>query len=211
MASTLGLGDVIATTPSLRLLTVTEAVAGFALFAVATTYLLAISRELAEGSTLALELVTLRRWESEDPDRIRRMAKDDTTERWAENAARSLLRVTHYHRQFPLLHYFRPIDPDRALVVQLGWVGLRVGAWSSGPEGLMGSTPSDEGRTADAANPALRMLREALGRYLRELNHSCVPRRFDPLPQPLTKVSPRRLHARLLRYLCYEPTSFAGE
>jgi hypothetical protein len=199
VASTLGLGDVIATTPGLRLVTVVEAVGGFALFAVATTYLLAISRELAEGSTLALELVTLRRRESEDAARPGEAAQDGTTQRWAEEAARSLLRVTHHHRQFPLLHYFRPTDPDRSLVVQVGWVGTRVDAWSSDGAGVAPPPSSSPGA------PALRMLREALYRYLVELNRSCVPARFDPLLVPPSQAPARRLHARLLRYACYDP------
>jgi len=106
-----------------------------------------------------------------------------------------LLRVVHAHAQFPVLHYFRPKDPDRALPVQLGRVLSLLG---------------DESRDSDAderkpvAVPAFGLLQDALMRYLVEVNHGCVPARFDPLPVPVEETRAERLHARLLRYLCYE-------
>ncbi|NIQ81564.1 MAG: hypothetical protein GTN93_26425, partial [Anaerolineae bacterium] len=126
VASTLGLGDVIATSPWLRLLTVLEAMSGLALFAAATMYVLAISRELAGASALALELSGLRLGGKEEPSLFQR-ADDETIGDWARDWARSLLRESYAHGQYPLLQFFRPTDPDPALLVQLGQLLSLVG------------------------------------------------------------------------------------
>lgn len=170
VASTLGLGDVVARTPALRLLTVLEAMSGFALFAVATTYVLAISRELAGANTLALEFSSLFRGGIGEPALRRGGGGDETITRWAEEAARSLLRVVHAHGQYPVLHYFRPKDPDRALLVQLGRVLTLVG------------NDRDADVPSRLAAPAFQLLRDAVMRYLVEVNHGCVPARFDIAP-----------------------------
>lgn len=193
VASTLGLGDVVASTPALRLITVLEAMTGFALFAVATTYVLAIFRELAGAHTLALELASLYRWEATGLA-LRRRGDDETFLRWTEDAARRLLRVVHAHGQYPIMHYFRPRDSDLALPVQLGRVLSLVD-----PVG-------QEEEPAGRDTPAFQLLRDALRRYLIEVNRRCVPGRFDPPTVPLEQLPDAHLHTRLLHYLGYAVT-----
>lgn len=203
VATTLGLGDVVATTPALRLLTVVEAMAGFALFAVATSYVFSITRELATAGTLALELASFRGGGDGRSQRARFGGEgDEAIARWTEAWARSLFRMTHAHGQYPLLQFFRATDHDRALPVQLGRLLDLV------------SDETDAGGGADVGGPGARrqassgvspLLRAALLRYLVEVNRACIPSRFDPLPAPPGEVSAERLHARLLRYTCYDP------
>lgn len=197
VASTLGLGDVVASTPLMRLTTVVEAMAGFGFFAVATTYVLAIFRELAGAHTLALELASRFRGDAAEP--VRRRDDDETVVRWPEEAARTLLRVVHAHGQYPIMHYFRPGNPDQALPVQLGRVLNLV------------DHGGQEEEPARRDTPASRLLRDALRRYLIEGNRRCVPGRFEPLPVLLESLPNARLHTRLLHYLCYEvPPPRAG-
>lgn len=196
VATTLGLGDVIATTPALRLLTVLEAMGGFALFAVATTYVVSITRELATAGTLALELASSRgtggAWSS--PKSVFGGEDGQTVARWTEAWARSLFRLAHAHAQYPLLQFFRATDPDRALPVQLGRVLELVG----------GPAAADPNLLRQATHTAYPLLRDALLRYLAEVNRSCIPTGFDPLPAPLSDVPLERLHVRLLRYTCHD-------
>ena len=99
VASTVGLGDVVPTQPMGRLLTVAEGLAGFGLFAVATTYVLGVARAVDRGQRLALEIS---------------LARSDAA-RWS----RAFLRVTLDHRHYPLVQFFRPDDVRRDLVAQL--------------------------------------------------------------------------------------------
>jgi Ion channel len=192
VASTLGLGDVVATTTALRLITIVEALAGFGLFAVATAYVMAISREHAASSTLAIEVSSLRHAglaDSEDAEAVATLA------RWAERWARTLLQITHAHGQYPLLHFFRPADPDRALLVQLEWLMALAGL----------ETPDTPERPSPLPPHSASILRHALERYLRELNHGCIPHRFRPLPPG--EPSMAELYARLLWHMGYESGS----
>lgn len=189
VATTLGIGDVVATTKWLRLITILEALTGFGLFAVATSYVLAISRELTNTSALALEVATLRGARAFESEQVGGGA---ARSRWAEGWARSLLRITDAHGRYPLLHFFRPDDDDRSLVVQLAWLMRLVGV--HGGEGDPDVTPLPP--------HAKEFLERAIARYLTELNHACVPRGFRPIPPG--EASLEHLYARLLRYLCYD-------
>lgn len=199
VATTLGLGHVIATTPALRLLTVLEAMSGFALFAVTTSYVFSITGELATAGALALELASSR-GVGDGRGSARAMFRGENGEavaRWTEAWARSLFRLTHAHGQYPLLQFFRAADPDRALPVQLGHVLDLVGGEADGGDPDL--------RRRHAIPRASPLLRDALLRYLTEVNRACIPAGFDPLPAPLSEVSVERLHARLLRYTFHDP------
>jgi hypothetical protein len=204
VATTLGLGDVVATTPALRLLTVLEAMGGFALFAVATSYVFSITRELATAGTLALELASFHAcgdgrsagWT------LAADGGDEAVARWTEAWARSLFRMAHAHGQYPLLQFFRAADADRALPVQLGRVLELVEAETDRGSGA-GTGETEPPRPASPAVSPL--LRHALLRYLVEVNRACIPAGFDPLPAPPSELPAERLHARLLRYTCHDP------
>jgi hypothetical protein len=178
--------------------------AGFALFAVTTSYVLSITRELATAGALALELASFPGGGDGRSDRARFGGEgkgDEAIARWTEAWARSLFRMAQAHRQYPLLQFFRATDHDRALPVQLGrLLDLVSGETDAG----VGADVGGPGSRRQAASGVSPLLRDALLRYLTEVNQACIPVRFDPLPAPPGEVSAQRLHARLLRYTCYE-------
>ncbi len=189
VATTLGLGDVIAGTSTVRALTVMEAMAGFAVFAVVTTYVLSISRQSGESNGLALELATAQRAafaESSAPSGSR------IPEVWSARWARQLLHVALAHRQYPLIQYFRPIEADRDLAAQIGWLLPEI-------EAQLGRTDRDPSGTSP--DPTKELLLASLARYLVEVNDSCIPRGFEPLDGPLDQAPLTKLHRRLLSYL----------
>ncbi|MDY7091608.1 MAG: potassium channel family protein [Acidobacteriota bacterium] len=183
VASTLGIGDIVPASPSLRLLTVVEAMSGFALFAVATTYLLAVYQYVAKEQILALELAGF--LEPTAP-RLAPAALGD----WARPTVRNLLEVVHAHGQYPVLHYFRPVEAERALIIRVGRILDFL----------------DEEISVDPSSCA-RLL-SAVRRYLSELHSGCLPRshrqdgqRGETAPQ--SEVDLRNFQAHLLRYLAY--------
>lgn len=185
VVSTLGLGDLVPVGPVLRLLTVVEAMSGFALFAVATTYLLAIYKVVALEQTLALELSMVlgegRRRLTESWDG----GLSPEFSAWCLATVRSLLEVTHAHGQYPVLHYFRPTDSRLALVVQLPEV-LRF------LRGVSGNPPMQQ------------LLLRAVRYHLHSLDQGCLP--SPPLGLEATGAPDEEVSevlGRLLEYLGY--------
>ena len=180
VASTLGIGDIVPVTAALRLLTVVEAMSGFALFAIATTYLLAVYQHVAKEQVIALELAG--RLIFEDSQQTQASIGS-----WGHSTARGLLEVAQAHGQYPVLHYFRPAEPERALVVQVGRL-LEV---------------------LDSVRPTgSSYLLWAVHRYLSELHSGCLPlpdRQADQSREVSSgsKKGLRNLQADLLRYLEY--------
>lgn len=180
VATTLGVGDIQATTGPMRLLTVLEAVLGFSLFAVSTTYALTVTREAGSTAVLALEISALRRLLAEPG----RAVAAGLGQRRAESWASALVRITDAHRRYPLLHYFRASEEHRSLLVQIGWlVGEADRPLPSAPVG----------------GPAGRLLVAAVDGYLEQLNLGCVPPSFLPLPED-GRTREARYH-RLLAHL----------
>lgn len=188
VATTLGLGDVIAATATVRAITVIEAMTGFALFAVATTYVLAISRELSGSNSLALELATVHGAASAGSGSP---SASWIPEAWSAEWSRHLLRVALAHGQYPLIQFFRPLEVDRDLAVQIGWLVRESDARGQ-------RTGESSGTVVDPMN---ELLLASLARYLVEVNDSCIPRSFEPLDQPLDRAPPSELHGRLMSYL----------
>lgn len=187
VVSTLGVGDVVPSSPGLRLLTVVAAMSGFALFAVATAYLLAVYQHVAKEHVLAVELATLLEYSrgTEDGDRVGFESPEVAA--WAQTASRRFFEIAQAHGQYPVLHYFRPVDHERALVVQVGRM-LRL--------------------------PMLRrvhgwpgyQLTQAVRRYVRGLESGCLPMADRSQPAGRASDSWARLeiaHGRLLRYMRY--------
>ncbi len=169
VATTLGVGDILATSGPMRLLTVVEAVLGFSLFAVSTTYALTVTREAGSTAVLALEISALRRLlATREVLESGRAVTAGLGQRRAESWAGALVRITDAHRRYPLLHYFRASEEDRSLLVQVGWlVGEADRPLPSAPVG----------------GPAGRLLVAAVDGYLEQLNFGCVPPSFLPLPE----------------------------
>lgn len=189
VATTLGLGDVIAAAPSARLLTVVEAVAGFALFAVATTYVLAISRELSRVHAVALQLAVYRRWVADGGRAAAGKGRLDPLTGMAAGLPTQFLRIALAHGQYPLIQFFRPTDRTRDLAAQLDWLVPQL------------SAASVEAGSADRVSDEADMLRVAVCHFLVEVNRSCIPSWFRPLEEGLEGSSLGALHDRLSRYV----------
>jgi hypothetical protein len=188
-AATLGLGDMVPDLPGLRLLTVLEAFTGFALLSVSVTYMLAVYRELIAKRSLASNIAGYFRT-GEAPVR-RFMCGDDRNEvaRWTEGITTSLLHVMEAHFQYPVLHYYRSSDPDRALPLQLAPL-LR--------------TFGDDSPQQDQVehHPSLHSMRDAVRVYLTTVEDVFIPRWFHAAVD--TGDGVERAHRRLLAYMAYD-------
>lgn len=186
VASTLGIGDLVPVSVGLRLLTVIEAMSGFALFAVATTYLLAVYQYVAKEQVLALEMASvLDDGGAQLAPSPGHAGDDPVLGSWGAALARHLLEVIQAHGQYPVLHYFRPVDTERALIIQIGLLLDR----------LEQASPDTAGQ-----------LRWVVRRYLMELDSGCLPgdhRRHFHGHASVGEAGLRRIHARLLDYLDY--------
>lgn len=178
VASTLGLGDVVAAQTWVRLVTVAESILGFLLFAIVVTYVLSVYREVQATHALALEIRALREVDG-SPCHL---------DLWDRDMCRGLIRSVEAHGQYPILHFFRPRDPDRSLLLQIAQ--------------LVPSTFNGEGPPPRTVNG--RLARASIQRFLTELDR-CVPRRFRG-PQEESREAESAFAARLLAYIGYPST-----
>lgn len=123
-ATTLGVGDVMATTTPLRLLGVLEAALGFSLFSVAVTYLLSVYGALTRTTSLARGIARfVRRADGGDAVdllvRVHDTGTQDQLTRWLSQTSFDLQRVIQGQAQYPLLHYFHMLDDESALPLTL--------------------------------------------------------------------------------------------
>lgn len=191
VAATLGIGDVVAPTSALRLLTVLEALGGFVLIPISVTYVLAVYRELGIASTLALDIAGYFHRGTEDIWRAVVSARPHAFDDWADRTTRGLLRITQAYSQYPILHYFHSGDPAQALVVQLGHLIRFQRVSEARGEGVTES-------------PAFDALREGIGRHLHVINRDVVPESFGPSYDDLDDTDLQERYERILRYLLYE-------
>lgn len=124
-ATTLGVGDVYASTPALRLLMTLEAGLGFALFSISITYVLSVYGALLRATALALQIATfIGRQGDEDPvDVICRTVKSHSDEQmlgWLNGILADLAATGQAQAQYPLIAYFHIPRDDRALPLALG-------------------------------------------------------------------------------------------
>jgi hypothetical protein len=185
VAATLGTGDVLADLPALRLLTVAEAISGFALLSAALSYILAVYRENGRKTTLASDLA-LHFPPGQDRGYVQAATARD---RWLEEVARELLHVRQAHAQYPILHYFRPTDPAQSLALQLAPL-VRLASSSHVADQSSGDGPA----------PGVALAGRALALYLAAADRRFIGTRADPDAEPAT-VENR--YVRLLAYLGY--------
>lgn len=180
-AATLGTGDIVPDQPALRLLTVVEAISGFALVTAGLSYILAIYRENGRKATLASDLAL-------------HFSPDDAAppshspgDAWLEQVARELLHVTLAHAQYPILHYFRPVDPRNSLALQMRPLVPRSGRGRAGT----GSEPR-----------GLALAVRAVDRYLTAADERFVA---GSLPRRQREPDMEQRYLRMLEYLGYPP------
>ena len=197
VAATLGLGDLVPDLPALRLLTVLEALGGFAIVSVAITYFLAVYRELVAMQSLAADIAALCARGTSPLLDFTRSHGTAMLARWSEQFSAALSHVLLAHFQYPVLHYFRPLVPSRALPVQLGML-LRLreevaAEAARGSDGEIGTL---------ASHPSFVALNHTLDEYLAEVDRLFVrPERRGATKGGAGESS--RRHDRLLEYMLY--------
>ena len=194
-AATLGLGDVIADTEALRLLTVLQAFGGFALLSVSTSYFLGVYRELIAMQSLAVDISGLF---SKGEEQVLRFTRDegyDALARWSEQLSSDLSRSLVAHHQYPVLHYFRPRQASRALPVQLGAL-LRLRRLVAADQGSLAPT-------ALSRHPSYLALMDSLESYLANVEEYFIPGGRDEEGGSGAEDDNERTHGRLLRYMRY--------
>lgn len=192
-AATLGLGDVVADTIPLRLLTVVQALGGFALITAALTYIVTVYREVGDSRALALSIDANLGDAAEAAERAVRATGGSTWDAWLSGVADRLLKARAAHAQFPILHYFRPADRRIALPVQLSHL----------LEFLDRIRQSEREGLADA--PGYRAASRALETYVEEVTEHFIPERVSAAEAvPETPTAAQDLE-RILRHLAYGP------
>lgn len=123
-ATTLGVGDIYASTEELRLLVTLEAAAGFALFSISITYVLSVYGALQRATGLSLSISRfVGRGSGEDPIDLVCRAVCTSSEAdvlvWLSRTMDELAVTDQAQRQYPLIAYFHVPDDDRALPLAL--------------------------------------------------------------------------------------------
>jgi hypothetical protein len=186
-AATLGTGDIVPDLVPLRLLSVFQALCGFALLSSALSYVLAIYREHGKKTTLAADLslhYAQGRSGGEDEVAAER-------ERWLEGVARDLQHAMQSHAQYPILHYFRPAEERQSLAVQLRPL-LELNAKP---------TPSDSDAQQRPSRGAA-LVSQSLGQYLASADNRFV-RSANAQGGDQSTLGGR--YNRLMTYLGYRP------
>lgn len=195
--TTLGNGDLIPGEGWLRLLAVAEAFSGVIILSVGVAYVLSLYTKRGHGAALATSISTM--FDGGDPQQIERLAEHPAgIDAWAAETARGYGDMINAYAQYPVLHYFRPIDPRASVLLQTG-VLLRYFEALSESQGADGR-PSQ--RWAEL--PGLGALRRGVDRYLDQLARFTHVRRVaDMQPEDVAGLWSDR-YARILTHLCYE-------
>ena len=116
--TTLGVGDVTANTGLYRLLTITEAAAGFAFFSLVITYFLSVYSEITSRNAFAQGLHHLTGKTGNAAELLARLADDpdlSTVKQHLSSKADFLRQMYQTNRFYPVLRYFHYREPCYAL------------------------------------------------------------------------------------------------
>src|SRR4051794_3163771 len=174
--TTLGVGDVSAKTDLYRLLTVTEAAAGFAFFSLAITYFLSVYSELTSRNAFAQGLHHLTGQTGDAAELLARLADgaDLTTVRdHLSSKADFLRRIYQTHRFYPILRHFHYREPYYALP--------RILLLALDTATLVRSALDREHYSRLLRSPSLDDLVEGAMCLMRELSNSVPPRQTLPV------------------------------
>lgn len=210
VGSTLGLGDVVAWSDFLRMLTIGQAVGGFMLVSVGVTYILALYRAEGQAESCATDIAMFFGAGGELHERRGRSM--EATDRWADGTQRLFSAIVTAHAQYPILHYFRPPDVRQSTVLQAGNVLAFLEAVEIREPGALQRYPS-----LDALGATLFFyLHHAWGVYADEDDAEVLApgdgsEGLDWNTGPDWHTARERYEA-LLRHLCYEqnPWQAAG-
>ncbi|WP_082703070.1 potassium channel family protein [Mycobacterium sp. IS-1496] len=115
--STLGFGDVVPTSVTLRLAAPVEALFGFMLLTAAVSWVLEIYPALHRRRVLALQLSTLRRAREADPG----LTIDSVPVDVLTSLAGSIVEARNDFNQYSATYYFRDLETDASLAVSLDY------------------------------------------------------------------------------------------
>jgi hypothetical protein len=202
-AATLGLGDLVADSEALRLLTILEAFGGFALLSASVTYFLAVYRELIRKQALASSIASYFRGGQLHTLCSGASGRYDMLARWGESISSTLTAVLLAHFQYPVLHYFSSAEATRALPVQLGHL-LRL-------RRMVREAGAEEAVSTLAENPSYLALQEAVEEYVREVERLFVPLDDARRQSQSAGDQVERAHRRLLAFTLQGDESDPGD
>lgn len=113
--ATLGFGDVVPTSATLRLAAPVEALFGFMLLTAAVSWVLEIYPALHRRRVLALQLSTLRRAREADPG----LSIDSVPVDVLTSLAASIVEARNDFNQYSATYYFRDLEADASLAASL--------------------------------------------------------------------------------------------
>ena len=119
---TLGFGDIVPTSPSLRVLVPLESLFGFMLLTAAVSWVLQIYPALHRRRVLALELSTLREARRMQPVGIESVPTDILT-----GLAAAVVEARNDFTQYGATYYFRDLEADAALASSLEYAAQLAG------------------------------------------------------------------------------------
>jgi hypothetical protein len=121
---TLGFGDIVPTSPLLRLLVPLEALFGFMLLTAAVSWVLQIYPALHRRRVLALQLSTLREARRAQPD----LGIDSIPTHVLTGLAAAIVEARNDFTQYGATYYFRDLEADASLAFSLEYATQLAGA-----------------------------------------------------------------------------------
>ena len=129
---TLGMGDIVPTSPFLRVMVPTEALFGFMLLTAAVSWVLQIDPALRRRRVLALQLSTLREARRANPD----LGVDGIPTGVLTGLAAAIVEARNDFTHYGATYYFRDVEADASLAASLEYAARLAndGAGSTHPQ-----------------------------------------------------------------------------
>jgi Ion channel len=167
--TTVGFGDVVATSMALRLVTVTEAASGFGALSAAIAFVISIYPLLSQLRGTGIQMADTG---ALDLDGAARVVREAGPSELAE-VVRELTENHEHLRRFPVLYYFESGNAEESLTASLRGSALLLVALHCAP-------PNDVGHARVYAD----VLERIVGRLLDDLERDFVGGRHRPGPLP---------------------------
>jgi hypothetical protein len=131
---TLGFGDIVPTDPWLRLIVPFEALLGFGLITAAISWFLSIAPAMSRRRRLAHQITLAR----EADEGLEGGWDAETVVGLLDAFAVQLIEVRSDQVQFPIIYYFRDVDPRADLALNLGYL-VDLARWANAEYGEAGN------------------------------------------------------------------------